>query len=130
MEFKATPEISEAMDHQAKVRACARLCHEVNRAYAETIGDDFIPTWEDSLDWHKNSLIAGVLFRLANPNSTPENMHESWYALKLSEGWVYGEVKDTEAKTHPCMVAYQELPANQQVKDKLFSTIVTNYFKI
>ena len=35
-------------------------------------------------------------------------------------GWVYGEHKDEQRKTHPCIVPYDELPAAQRAKDALF----------
>lgn len=37
---------------------------------------------------------------------------------------VYGEVKDGEAKTHPCLVPYEQLPPAQRLKDDLFAAIV------
>jgi hypothetical protein len=46
-------------------------------------------------------------------------------ADKVAAGWHYGEVKDAEAKTHPCMVAYEELPFEQRVKDHVFRAIVS-----
>jgi hypothetical protein len=47
-------------------------------------------------------------------------------AEKVAAGWVYGEVKDPDAKppTHPCIVPFEELPPEQQFKDVLFKTIV------
>jgi hypothetical protein len=41
-------------------------------------------------------------------------------ADKIKEGWVYGFVKDPVSKTHPCIVPYEELPEEQQMKDHLF----------
>jgi len=55
---------------------------------------------------------------------TPEEGHEGWLRIKEKEGWVYGPVKDTVAKTHPCMLPYNELPADQRFKDTLFSLAV------
>ena len=34
-----------------------------------------------------------------------EQLHESWCAAKVRDGWIYGDVKDAEARTHPCLVA-------------------------
>jgi hypothetical protein len=42
----------------------------------------------------------------------------------IKDGWVYGEVKDAEKKTHPCLVPFDQLPLFQQKKDKLFCAIV------
>jgi len=52
-------------------------------------------------------------------------LHESWCDFKRADGWVFGEVKDAGAKTHPCLVPYAELPEEQKIKDHLFSAIVT-----
>jgi hypothetical protein len=38
---------------------------------------------------------------------------------------VYGEVKDAEKKTHPCIVPYKDLPPEQQAKDHLFKAVVS-----
>lgn len=36
------------------------------------------------------------------------NVHDVWAAGRIKEGWTYGEVKDTEKKTTPCLVPYDE----------------------
>ena len=38
------------------------------------------------------------------------NVHEVWAESRISQGWVYGEQRDDEKKTHPCLVPYEELP--------------------
>jgi hypothetical protein len=43
---------------------------------------------------------------------------------KVDEGWVYGAVKDPEAKTHPCIVPFDQLPREQQAKDFIFRAVV------
>lgn len=102
----------------------ARVAHEVNRAYCQSIGDNSQPSWEDAPDWQKTSAINGVKFHLENPDATPENSHENWLAEKTAAGWKYGEVKDPGAKTHPCFRPYAELPQEQRSKDYLFRAVV------
>lgn len=102
----------------------AQVAHEVNRAYCASIGDDSQPAWADAPDWQKASILAGVDMHMANPDATPEQSHESWLAAKTAEGWTYGEVKDANAKTHPCMRPYAELPAEQRAKDYIFRGVV------
>lgn len=46
------------------------------------------------------------------------------HAEKQAAGWRYGAVKNAEAKTHPLMVPYAELPAAERRKDALIQTIV------
>lgn len=102
----------------------ARVAHEANRAYCEAIGDFSQHSWESAPDWQRRSAIAGVRFHRENPGAGPEVSHESWYAMKLAEGWKYGEVKDPVNKEHPCMVPFEDLPEKQQAKDVLFKSVV------
>jgi hypothetical protein len=101
----------------------ARVCHEANRAIQQVTGDPAIsPPWDEAPDWQRESAVEGVEKAIAG--ATPEQLHESWCEFKLADGWAYGPVKDAEAKTHPCLVAYDQLPAEQRSKDAVFSAIV------
>ena len=102
----------------------ASICHQANKAWCEANGDFSQSDWTDAPEWQKTSAVNGVQFKLDNPTSTPEDSHDSWYAEKMDNGWVYGPVKDVEAKKHPCMVPYAELPEFQRKKDALFQAIV------
>ena len=102
----------------------AQICHEANRAYCLAIGDDSQLPWEECPDWQKESALMGVDLHASGEDHGPEVSHESWMAQKLADGWVYGETKDAEAKTHPCMVAFDQLPREQQAKDFIFRSIV------
>lgn len=106
-----------------KIELIAKVCHEANRAYCESIGDQSQPSWEDAPEWQRNSAINGVEFHLNN-DTTPEQSHENWLKQKLAEGWVYGKEKNPELKTHPCIMRYDELPKYQRTKDYIFSAIV------
>jgi hypothetical protein len=105
------------------VNEVAQLAHEVNRAYCESIGDTSQPSWDSAPDWQKKSAVNGVVAHL-NSDLTPEQSHENWLTEKLRDGWVYGDVKDPEKKTHPCIRAYNELPVEQRTKDFLFRGVV------
>jgi len=105
----------------------AKTCHNVNKAYCESMGDDSQPTWGDAPDWQKESAVNGVKFHMENPDAGPAASHENWYAEKEADGWKYGEVKDPEKKEHPCFVAYDELPKEQQLKDSLFIAVVKSF---
>ena len=105
------------------IERIAKTAHDINKAYCEATGDFSQPTWEDAPDWQRDSALNGVAFHLEN-DVTPEDSHINWMKQKESEGWVYGDTKDPEAKTHPCMVPYAELPVEQRVKDYLFKAAV------
>ncbi len=47
-----------------------------------------------------------------------KNVHEVWAAGRISEGWTYGENRDDETKTHPCLVSYDELPESEKEYDR------------
>lgn len=113
-----------AKQDEVSIHKIAKVCHEVNRAYCESIGDGSQPTWEGAPEWQKLSSCSGVQLQLDNPDLTPEQRHESWFAEKSADGWLWGEVKDTVAKLNPCCVPYSELPVAQQTKDYLFSAVV------
>lgn len=104
----------------------ARVCHEANRVIQIHQADPTIPVseaWDEiSLDI-RNSAVTGVRNRL-RLNLSPAEMHQSWCDQKLAGGWGYGPVKDEALKEHPLLIPYEQLPADQQVKDALFSAIV------
>ena len=114
---------------EIRVTPIAELCHQVNKAYCESIGDFSQPDFEDAPQWQKDSAINGVEAHLFSGGMTQEQSHESWMKEKLDSGWVYGEVKDPVAKTHPSIVPYNELPLEQRTKDYLFKAICDFYKK-
>ncbi|WP_261665431.1 RyR domain-containing protein [Deinococcus sp. Marseille-Q6407] len=110
------------MKGAALMLVLAHIAHEANRAYCRATGDDSQPAWDDAPDWQRASALKGIEGALSG--NTPQQSHESWLAEKEATGWVYGEVKDPEAKTHPCMVPYDQLPPEQQLKDHLYLSVV------
>jgi hypothetical protein len=102
----------------------ARVCHEVNRAYCEVLGDHSQSSWNDAPGWQKESALHGVSLHLQNPNAGPEASHEAWMAEKIAAGWRYGPEKDPDRKEHPCLVPFADLPAAQQAKDFIFRGVV------
>lgn len=102
----------------------AKIAHEVNRVWCAYNGDTSQPPWEDAPDWQTDSAMNGVRFHRRNPGAPDSASHDNWMAEKIADGWVYGEVKDPAAKTHPCIVPFDQLPPEQQFKDRLFATIV------
>jgi hypothetical protein len=107
----------------------AKVCHQTNKAYCESVGDNSQPNWENAPDWQKESAINGVKAVQKTLNQgeipNPASSHEGWLKEKEATGWKYGEIKDPEKKEHPCMVPYEKLPPFQKMKDHLFIAVAT-----
>jgi hypothetical protein len=106
------------------IEGIARVCHEVNRAICEAAGDASQRPWNEAEQWQRDSAVQGVHFAINNPDATASAQHEAWMADKRADGWTCGSVKDATAKTHPCMVPYDQLPFEQRVKDHAFKAVV------
>lgn len=103
----------------------AQVCHEANRGLQAVQSTHGIPVgapWDGLSAEDKASITQGVEGILAG--KTPAQSHAAWCDFKLDHGWVYGEVKDADARTHPCLLPYEKLPLEQRHKDDLFSAIV------
>lgn len=46
------------------------------------------------------------------------NVHDVWAQGRIAEGWTYGEQRDDQLKTHPCLVPYEELPDAEREYDR------------
>jgi hypothetical protein len=109
-----------------KIAAIAMVCHAANAAYCQSIGDDSQKAWDESPEWQRRSALNGVQFHLDNPDAGDSASHDNWMREKVEEGWVYGPEKNPDASppTHHCIVPFDQLPPEQQAKDRLFRAIV------
>jgi RyR domain len=102
----------------------ARICHEANRAL-QYVQEDSLP----SVPWDAESpeVMAGTTegVAMARQGTTPRESHWNWVRARIEQGWERGDDKDPERKTHPNLVSYEALPADQKDKDRLFLAIVT-----
>jgi hypothetical protein len=102
----------------------ARVTHEANKGYCESIGDYSQRSWEQAEEWQRQSAVAGVRAVVEGRAKSPEEQHQAWCDDKLRDGWKFGHIKDGEKKTHPCLVPYADLPPEQRRKDVLFRAVV------
>lgn len=109
-----------------RIEQAARLAHEVNRAYCEATGDKSQKPWGEAEQWQRQSAINGV--HLALTGATPQQQHEGWMRDKIADGWSFGAQKNVDAKTHPCLVEYDDLPDAQKVKDYLYGAVIRAVF--
>lgn len=101
----------------------ARVCHEANRAMQHNLNDP-CPSrpWDQESDFLKENTINGV--RLIRLGYSKEEMHEEWCDRMKEGGWIWGPVKDTPGKEHPCLVSYRDLPSTQRHKTEVIRAIV------
>ena len=101
----------------------AQVAHEANRAYQIVTGENQPdPRWEDYSPDGRALALRGI--KVAKSGVTPEQQHEHWLVSKASTGWVRGSVKDAVAKTHPCIVSYDDLSEQERIKDVLYGAVV------
>lgn len=48
-----------------------------------------------------------------------ENVHENWSVGRIAGGWTYGETRNDELKTTPCLVPYSELSDSEKEYDRV-----------
>lgn len=113
-----------AQGDDAAIDRIAHVAHEAVRAWAVALGQPALPAWEAAEDWMIASTRAAVRFRLEHPDAPPSAQHDQWMAEKRETGWAYGPVKDADAKTHPLMVPYAELPEAERRKDALIQGVI------
>lgn len=94
---------------------CAEFVHAVHAAYCKFIDESEVPYFD------KASIIDGLKMESGHQLISPSRSHDNWMAFKLKDGWRYGEKKDREAKTHPCLLPFQFLPRTEQLKDDVFN---------
>jgi hypothetical protein len=46
------------------------------------------------------------------------NAHDIWASQRFKEGWTYGPQRDDQAKRHPCLVPYEQLPDSEKEYDR------------
>lgn len=101
------------------IERIARVVYGVNQTYNKILG-------KESRDWaeSKQGFMLGTAVAI---NGTSEQMlHEAWLGFMKDAGWKHGDKKDSGAKTHPNMVPFEELSAEERSKNLLTRVIVEN----
>jgi hypothetical protein len=106
------------------IEQVARVCHEANRALCVATGDFSQYPWDEAPEWQRTSTFHSIRFHLDEPDAPASASHDAWMREKLEAGWRHGEVKDPDAKTHPSLVPFEQLPPAEQAKDHLFKAVV------
>ena len=103
----------------------ASVIHDANRRLQIIQGDPRpSPLWDEAPERQVRGAVESVELALADPERTAEQSHQGWMDRLIADGWRQDEVKDEQAKTHPLLVPFDELPLEAQQKDRLFIAIV------
>lgn len=100
----------------------AQFVYEAARIAAECAEAPVIPErWEDREEAFTKQFVE-VIKRQCGPmrSSSPEELHGEWVQAYIDMGWTYGETRDIGAKTHPDMIAYEQLGQLEKDKDAVF----------
>lgn len=106
------------------IQKIAWVMHEALRAWQTANEQTPAPPWSRAPKWMKESSIASVVWRLANPKASVSAQHDQWLKQKKADGWKFGKVKDAKKKTHPMIVPYGDLPEFERRKDALANAVV------
>ena len=47
-----------------------------------------------------------------------KTVHEVWAETRIKQGWTYGDQRNDELKTHPCLIPYEDLPEEEKEYDR------------
>ena len=113
------------MDYnENNVNMAAAVAHAANRQYSRFLGEPMLPEWGSTSFLQSEGIRSAVRFAWNNDSATPEDIHNLWMDERIKNGWKYGTAIDYAKKEHPCIVSYDKLSSEQQLKDKLFLSII------
>lgn len=73
---------------------------------------EYIPQPLDTSDIRLSKELEQLVEQMA------KNVHEVWAETRIIQGWKYGEQRNDELKTHPCLVPYEDLPEEEKEYDR------------
>ncbi|ADQ53088.1 conserved hypothetical protein [Aeromonas phage 65] len=80
--------------------------------------------WKDEPEKVKRVWTKHVNYIIDHPDSDSQTVHNLWRTYKNGQGWIFGEEKSTEDKTHPCLVPYEKLHEIEHMKYFIFMETV------
>lgn len=104
----------------------AKIAHLICTAYCLAAGIEAPTPWDELSDDAKDARAGDVEYLKTNQSAGPDALHVQWKTVKEAEGWTFGETRDEEAKTHPGLVPFLELPLETQIRDSLFAATVSS----
>jgi hypothetical protein len=108
-----------------------RLCYNVDTVYGNAIAGGIETTsqgtaWDRTTPERREMVLASVRKILDTPTITPAQLHDDWIDRMKAQGWTRGATTNVPRKQHALLVPYPELAPGDQVKARLFITIVNS----
>jgi len=112
----------------AEVLLAAKAAHCAVQAINEAFGLYKLPQWMLCNDWYKASFTRNVEAYLYHAYPV-RKVHAHWVRRMESQGWVVGETRCREQKTHPMLVSFNDLPIEEKLKLKQMRAVVMAFRK-
>jgi len=104
----------------------ARIVHSAHVAYNIILGDNAPDSPWDALSFRHQEQVARRVKSIRQGHGAAQ-IHAEWVDEMKRWGWKLGDVKDPAKKTHPCLRPYDELPPEQQDKDRMAVNLVLTF---
>ena len=114
----------KSLDHTIFLYRVAMEAHKANNELRITNGEESLGSFTDQPLDIVTINMESIYAALHNPNLTAKDMHDTWMDNKAKDGWVYGDVKDADAKTHPLMIPFEQMNDIDKMKDQIFIDVV------
>lgn len=113
-------------DINARLDQISEFIYEATRIEAEWSKRPIVPEkWQERDDKFRNQFIDIInKYMYMDKLPTPEEAHESWVQSYYKMGWKYGNIRNTEKKTHPDLIPFEQLPQAEKDKDAIFLSFV------
>jgi len=107
-----------------KLAEVARMVHQTDKAYCESIGDYSNKNWEQAEPADKKRMEDIVQFYTDNPLAMDCSIHNVWIKAMVMDGWVKGDEFNPFTKTHPGIIKFEEIPFEQQVRATIIRRVI------
>lgn len=109
--------------HELDDKDLARICHEAHLALRIGLNDSADDMHFDALPQERKDVVINQV-KMFREGARVQDVHRAWVEWMLARGWVRGEIRDREKKTHPNLVPYVVLPEEEKAKVRQAQRIV------
>lgn len=118
-------EYAEERGRRADAVRIARVTHAANRVLTALFKDvPLQPIWKDTPKGMQEGNVDTIVEMMLDNSLTPEDLHDLWCNSMSAKGWTWGEVRDSEKKTHPGLKSWSECSEPTRIKGEMFHAVV------